>query len=222
MAKKNSAAKPRPAFPPKLGSPFEIQSYLNRIPYDDVPGTRSPYWVTIEKRANCFEGALFGAAMLRLLGFPPLLVDLRADNDDDHVLAVFRKKALWGAVAKSNTTVLRFREPVYRSLRELVMSYFEGYINTLGDKTLRAYSRPLDLSRYHRRNWVTTAEDLSDIGDDLDRMKHIPLLPPHAVRALSPSDSDLFKAVFLGSVESGLYKAKPGKKLKAGSRPRGR
>jgi hypothetical protein len=222
MATRRRSDRRIPVFPPKLRSPAEIQIYLNRIPYDDAPGTRSPYWVTVEKRANCFEGALFAAAMLRLLGFPPLLVDLRAVNDDDHVLAVFRRNGLWGAVAKSNTTILRYRDPVYRSLRELVMSYFEGYINTLGDKTLRSYSRPLHLGRYDRRNWVTTAEDLSGIGDDLNRMRHYPLIPAGAARILVPSDRDLFQAVFLGSLEAGLYKPRPKTRRKSGRRPRSR
>jgi hypothetical protein len=221
MAKRKTSGNRHPAFPPKLGSPPEIQAYLNRIPYDDVPGTRSPYWVTVEKRANCFEGALFAAAMLRLLGHPPLIVDLRAENDDDHILAVFRHNGLWGAVAKSNTTTLRYRDPVYRNLRELVMSYFEGYINTLGDKTLRSYSRPLHLGRYDRRNWATTGEDLSDIGEDLDRMTHTPLLSRKGIRALTPADRDLYKAVFLGSLKSGLYKAERRDK-KGSTSPRAR
>ncbi len=201
-------------FPAGLNTPFEIQKYLNRMLYDDRPGTRSPRWVTAEKRANCFEGALFAAAALRRIGWRPLLVDLRAVNDDDHVLAVFKRDGLWGAVAKSNMTTLRFREPVYRTLRELVMSYFEGYINTIGEKTLRSYSRPLDLARFDRLGWETTDEDLSWIGERLDRMRHIPVISPREARRLQKSDRDLFKAAFLGSLKSGLYRAKRRKKPK--------
>jgi hypothetical protein len=100
----------------RLGSPVEIQSYLNTLAYDPIPGTASPRRVIREGKANCFEGALFAAAALRRLGHPPLLVDIRAHNDDDHILAVFRQNGAWGSVAKSNFTVIRFREPVYRSI----------------------------------------------------------------------------------------------------------
>jgi hypothetical protein len=191
-----------------LTGPFEIQEQLDRIPYDDVPGTRSPRWVLRERRANCFEGALFAAAALRRLGHPPLIVDMYAVNDDDHILAVFRKRGLWGAIAKSNMTTLRFREPVYRTLRELVMSYFDVYFNTLGDKTLRSYARPLDLARFDRRSWMTTAEDLGYIGDVLNGLPHAPLLSPGAVGALNKVGPLLFRAGMLGAKPSGLFWAK--------------
>ena len=103
-----------------------------------------------ERTAHCLEGAVFAAAALRVLGFPPLLLDLEAVQDTDHVVAVFRSRGHWGAIAKSNFSGLRYREPVHRSVRELVMSYFDGYINLRGDRTLRAYSRPVDLARFDR------------------------------------------------------------------------
>ena len=96
-----------------------------------------------EQTAHCLEGAIFAAVALRALGFPPLLLDLEAVQDTDHVLAVFRIDRRWGAIAKSNFTGLRYREPVYRDLRELVMSYFDGYMNLRGERTLRAYSPPV-------------------------------------------------------------------------------
>jgi hypothetical protein len=143
-----------------ISSPFRIQSYLNRLPYNDQKTAMSPRRVMKERTAHCFEGALFAAAALRFLGYPALIADLAACNDDDHVIAIYRVNGFWGAVAKSNTTLLRFREPVYRGLRELVMSYFEMYFNTKGDKSLVSYSRPVNLARFDRRSWMTSAEDL--------------------------------------------------------------
>ncbi len=121
------------------------------MPYHLAGTAWSPRRVLRERTAHCLEGAVFAAAALRVLGFPPLLLDLEAVQDTDHVVAVFRSRGHWGAIAKSNFSGLRYREPVHRSLRELVMSYFEGYINLRGDRTLRAYSRPVDLARFDRR-----------------------------------------------------------------------
>jgi hypothetical protein len=192
----------------RLDTPMKIQLYLNRLAYDPEPGTRSPRWAIREGKANCFEGALFAAAALRRLRYPPLVVDLRAANDDDHVLAVFRSGGCWGAVAKSNFTTLRFREPVYRPLRELVMSYFDFYFNTLGDKSLRAFSRPLNLARFDRDEWMTTAADVSWIGDELDARPHTPVLSPARARRLEPMDRDVFRAGMLKAVKAGLFQAR--------------
>ena len=212
MAALSKHGKPAPTargpWLPGLDSPARIQDFLTRIPYDDAPGTISPRCVTSERKANCFEGALFAAAALRRLGHPPQIVDLYAVNDDDHVVAVFRRKGAWGAVAKSNTTTLRYREPIYRTLRELVLSYFEGYFNVHGVKTLRSYSRPLDLRRFDRRQWMTTSEDLGYIGDHLNTMLHVPIVPAGLARTFRLADRDQVRAGFLGSVRSGLYRAK--------------
>jgi hypothetical protein len=160
------------------------------------------------RAAHCFEGALFAAAALRVLGHTPCIVDLVAHNDDDHVIAVFRERGLWGAIAKSNTTLLRFREPVYRSLRELVMSYFEMYFNTKGDKSLVSYSRPVNLSRFDGLQWMTAPGDLDYIGDHLFSIAHIPVVPEEHRESLNRADKDVMKACFLGSIPSGLYKPK--------------
>jgi hypothetical protein len=191
--------------------PVDIQRWLNRLAYDPEPGTRSPRWVMREKKANCFEGALFAAAALRFLGYRPLLVDLRSsDNDDDHILAVFRRRGAWGALAKSNYTTLRFREPVFRSIRELAMSYFEGYFNPWGEKTLREYSRPFDLTRFDRRSWMTTDIDLEMIGEALDRAPHRKIMTPAMVRGLERADPDLVRAGLLGAKKEGLFKPQKG------------
>ncbi len=192
----------------KINTPKKIQLYLNRLGYDPQPGTASPRWVMKERKANCFEGALFAAAALRRIGHPPLLVDMRAVNDDDHVLAVFRRNGAWGCVAKSNYTVLRFREPVYRSVRELMMSYFDVFFNPIGEKTLREYSVPFDLRRFDKDEWMTTDKDVSYIGDALDRARHYKVMTTRQIRGLQITDKDLVKAGLLGAKTAGLYKPK--------------
>jgi len=192
----------------KLDTPIRIQQFLNRMAYDPGPGTASPRLVMRERKANCFEGALFAAAALRNIGYPPLLVDMRSHNDDDHVLAVFRRNNAWGCVAKSNFTVLRFREPVYRSIRELMMSFFDVYFNSIGEKTLRAYSVPFNLARFDAEHWMTTEEDVSHIGDALDRARHYKVLTSAQVRDLQITDPDLVKAGLMGADTAGLFKPK--------------
>ena len=192
----------------RLDTPMKVQLYLNGLGYDAVPGTASPRRVMRERKANCFEGALLAAAALREQSRPPLIVDMRAENDDDHVVAVFKEGDCWGAVAKSNFTGIRFREPVYKTLRELVLSYFDFFFNILGEKSLREYSRPMSLRRFDRDDWMTTEGDISDIGDVLDAMKHYKILTPGQVRRLEPVDKDVFRAGLLVAKKAGLYKAK--------------
>ncbi|MBU2446068.1 MAG: hypothetical protein KJ666_10955 [Bacteroidetes bacterium] len=192
----------------KFKIPMDIQLFLNKLPYNPEYITKSPRRVLIDKTANCFEGALFAAAALRNLGYPPLIVDLMAHNDDDHVIAVYKKNGHWGAIAKSNFTTLRFRESVYRTIRELIISYFDFYFNTIGDKSLRSYSRPINLSRFDKFNWMTTDEDIEFIGDYLFKVKHINILTPQMTRNLSKADKDVLKAGMLGSVKEGLFKPK--------------
>ena len=132
-------------------------------------------------------------------------MDLRAWNDDDHVIALFKERGRWGAVAKSNFTTLRFREPVYRTLRELAMSYFDFYFNTLGQKTLRAYSRPLKLSQFDEKNWTETEDDLEYIGDAFSKLPYYELLDAEQVARLVEVDGDLLKAGLIGSNPAGLY-----------------
>lgn len=184
----------------------KIQDFLDDIDYNPKYECRSPRLVIETRSAHCFEGALFSAAALSFQGFKPLIVDMKAWNDDDHVIAVFRLDNYWGAVAKSNFTTLRFREPVYRTLRELVMSYFDFYFNIYGDKSLRSFSRPLDLGIYSSRNWMTTDEDLEFIGDKLESMKHYPLVTEKMVANLSRASEISLKAGMLGSNEEGLFK----------------
>jgi hypothetical protein len=159
-----------------------------------------------DRRAHCFDGAVLAAAAFRHLGLPPRIVDLRAWRDDDHVITVFRRDGAWGAVAKSNVVGLRWREPVYRSLRELVMSYFDEYYNLERARALRAFSAPLDLARYDRHAWCTDDACMERIAEKLDRMHHTDLLTSAQIAALQPVDARRFAAGLLGSEDAGLYK----------------
>jgi hypothetical protein len=191
-----------------LSSPVKIQEYLDSIPYNTTKRTLSPLLVMKERMAHCMDGGMFAASSLRRLGYLPLITDLTADNDDDHIIAVFRDGNCWGAIAKSNTTVLRFREPVYRSLRELAMSYFDVYYNLNSQKTLRGYSRAIDLSRFDNRNWETTGEDLEFIGDYTYKVRHYPLVTKKQIRSLNKVPKYLYDAGFTGADMDGLFKPK--------------
>jgi hypothetical protein len=183
-----------------LRTPYGIQRALDAMPYHHASTAWSPRRVLRERRAHCLEGALFAAAALRVLGYPPLLLDLEAVQDTDHVLAVYRERGHWGAIAKSNFTGLRYREPVHRSVRELVMSYFEGYINLRGDRTLRAYSRPVNLARFDRRRpgWMTTDGDLWWIAEHLVGVRHHRLLRPAMIQRLHRVDRRSLNAGLVG------------------------
>jgi hypothetical protein len=183
-----------------LRTPHGVQRALDAMPYHLASTAWSPRRVLRERTAHCLEGAIFAAAALRVLGFPPLLLDLEAVQDTDHVLAVYRIRGHWGAIAKSNFTGLRYREPVYRSLRELVMSYFEGYINLRGDRTLRAYSRPVNLAHFDRRRpgWMTAEGDLWWIAEHLVGVRHAPLLRPAMLGLLHRADRRSLHAGLVG------------------------
>ncbi len=193
-----------------LNNPDKIQAFLDSIDYNPNYECRSPRWVMKKRSAHCFEGALFAAAALQFIGNKPLIVDMLAVNDDDHVIAVFKEDGHWGAVAKSNFTSLRFREPVYISLRELVMSYFDFFFNIYGVKSLRSYSLPFDLTMYEPLNWATTDEDLEYIGDKIESLNHFPLITKKMIRKLSKASDTMLKAGMLGSKPEGLFK--PNKK----------
>lgn len=151
-----------------------------------------------ERKVQCMDGALFAAAALRMQGHPALVVDLEAVFDDDHVLAVFRQDGHWGAVARSNYSGLRYREPLYRSIRDLALSYFESYFNLRREKTLRRYSRPVDLSRFDARGWMTAEDDLWDIPHYLVDVRHFTLVTKAQVERLGTVDRRMFEAGLVG------------------------
>jgi hypothetical protein len=177
-----------------------IQRALDGMPYHLAKTAWSPRRVLREWTAQCLEGAIFAAAALRVLGLRPLLLDLEAVQDTDHVIAVYRVNNHWGAIAKSNFSGLRFRAPVYRTLRELVMSYFEDYINLRGDRTLRAYSQPVDLARFDRSHpgWMVAEQDLWWIPEHLVGIPHRRLLTPALARSLSRVDRRALAAGLVG------------------------
>ena len=187
------------AFLRRLSPPSLIQRYLDGIAYDLVgKACRSPRRVLRERAAQCMDGALLAAAALRLQGHEPLLVDLEAVEDTDHVLAVFRSKGLWGAVARSNYAGLRYREPLFRTVRELVLSYFESYFNLRREKTLRRYSRPVNLARFDARGWMTAEEDVWYIAEHLLTIPHYRLLTPAMEGRLATVDRRMFHAGLTG------------------------
>jgi hypothetical protein len=188
-----------------LNSPAKIQAFLDAIPYSTEPIYRCPRSVLRDRRAHCYDGAMFAAAALRRLGYPPVLLNMMAERDDEHLIALFREDQHWGAVGKSNCVGLRFREPVYRSVRELLMSYFEPYFNVEGLRSLRSYLRPFDLSRVDHLDWMTDDAAMDAIAVRLDKRRRIPLVTEAMVRRFSPIDKRSFEAGFLGSDWAGLY-----------------
>lgn len=184
-----------------LKNPHGIQRFIDDMPYHLADSAWSPRVVLRENTSHCLEGALFAAAALRANGYPPLIFDLEAENDTDHVIAIYRMHGHWGAIAKSNYTGCRYREPVYRSLRELAMSYFEVYFNLRRERSLRTFSRPVNLARFDRRNWMTTEEPLWFIAEYLFDVHHYRLLTPAMARRLHRLDDRSFRAGCLGRAE---------------------
>ncbi len=189
-----------------LDTPSAIQAFLDSIPYSDDTFYRCPRRVLADGKAHCFDGAMFAAAALRRIGYEPVLLDMRAVHDDDHVIALFGGRGHLGAVAKSNFVGLRFREPIYRSLRELVMSYFEVYYNVEREKTLRAYSVPLRLHALDELDWENDDGAMERIAARLDRLRHIAVLTPAMERRLSPMDQRSYAAGMQGLNVAGLYR----------------
>jgi hypothetical protein len=182
----------------RLRSPARIQDFLDDLTYRHTEDPGCPRRVLRERRAHCLDGALLAAAALRRLGHAPLLLDLRAVRDQDHVLAVFRQGSRLGALGKSNFAGLRYREPVHRTLRELAMTYFEAYFNLEGERTLRAYSTLLPLARLDRLRWEWSDEAVPQVVDRLDSLRHFPLVGPAQVRRLRLVDRRSFRAGTLG------------------------
>lgn len=191
----------------RLTTPYYIQAFLDELPYSADPFYRCPLRVLRDRVAHCFDGAMFAAAVLRRLGYPPLVLDIVPnERDDDHILALYKRDGCWGAVAKSNFVGLRFREPVYRTLRELVMSYFEVYYNVDREKTLRAYTMPLNLMTFDKFGWMTDDEPLDRIAERLDELRRVPVVTASMAARLSPLDERSYQAGLLGVNEGGLFR----------------
>jgi hypothetical protein len=176
----------------KLNTPAKIQDFLNSIPINyeknGVDTVKSPVRVMRVNSAHCIEGALLGAYILSLHGYKPLVLHLKASKKDlDHVIAPFKENGYWGALSKTNHAVLRYREPVYESIRELVMSYFHEYFIDDGLKTLREYSDPLDLSIFNK-DWMLEEKDLWGIDEELDKIKHHNIAPKENLSKFRKAD----------------------------------
>jgi hypothetical protein len=181
-----------------LKNPHGIQRFLDGMAYHLQDTAWSPRKVLAEQSSHCLEAAIFAAAALRVNGYPPLLLDLEAEQDTDHVIAVFREDGCWGAIAKSNYAGLRWREPVYRTLRELALSYFNSYFNLRRDRTLRRYSLPINLKRFDRQHWMTTDKPVWFIVDYLFNIRHYSLLTRAQEKRLHRLDLRLFEAECMG------------------------
>jgi hypothetical protein len=189
-----------------LKTPAKIQAFLDDLEYSTEEIYRCPLRVLRERVAHCYDGALFAAAMLRRIGYPPLILEMLPNSrDDDHLLALFKKEMHWGAVGKSNFVGLRFREPVYRTVRELVMSYFEQFYNLEREKTLRGYTVPLNLQSFDRHGWMIKDEPLYWIAEKLDRTRRVRLLTSKMVRNLSLLDLRAYQAGLIGADPKGLF-----------------
>ena len=184
-----------------LKDPHGIQRFLDDMPYHLADTAWSPRLVLRENTSHCLEGAIFAAAALRANGFPPLLLDFEAEHDTDHVMAIYRVNGHWGAIAKSNFTGCRYREPVYRSLRELAMSYFNLYFNLRRERTMRTFSRPVNLRRFDHLQWMTTEKPVWFIVNYLFEIHHYKLLRPGMVKHLHRVDERLFQAECVGRVK---------------------
>src|SRR6266853_3562949 len=181
-----------------MKDPHGIQKFLDDAPYHLADTAWSPRKVLAEETAHCLEGAIFGAAALRANGYPPLLLDFEAEHDTDHVIAIFREKGCWGAVAKSNYTGCRWREPIYRTLRELALSYFNIYFNLRRERTLRRYSRPVNLARFDDLNWMATEKPIWFIAEHLCEIPHISLLTPAMEKNLTRLDRRTMRGEMVG------------------------
>ena len=190
-----------------LDSPAAIQTFLNTVPYSEDKFYRCPLRLLQDRKGHCFDGALFAAMALRRLGYPSLILELIPnERDDDHILALFKQHGCWGAAAQSNFSGLRYREPVYRSLRELVMSYFENFFNSAGEKTLHGYRGPVHLKTFDRLDWICSDAGLETLAAGMDRYRVHSILTDEMAAGLSRTDERSLKAGLLEANPQGLFK----------------
>jgi hypothetical protein len=190
-----------------LKTPEKIQHFIDNLIYNPMDDALSVRYVLHSGDAHCFEGGLLAAAALEFQGFPPLMVSFMAHNDDDHVITVYKSRHGWGSIAKSNTTLLRGRDPVYSSIRELVMSYFDAYVTSKGGyKSLYAFSNPINLNRFNKWGWRWGDNNLVDMGRSFNDLKHYEIMPIRQLVRLPRATKSLMNALLLGADPNGLYK----------------
>lgn len=190
-----------------LDTPDKIQGFINTLKYT-AQGNRSPVNVIRQRKAHCLDGGLLGAALLQRIGYPPVIVDITPvpGLDDDHVLAIYTRYGRIGCVAKSNFVGLGFREAIYRNTRELALSYFEDYYNIDGQKTLRGYTRPVNLARFDRLNWLVEDTAVDAIERYLPTLKSTPLFSEETAASLSPKEQRAYDAGMLRADTAEMYK----------------
>ena len=188
-----------------LRTPAHVQRFLDELPYDQKGGAASPRVVMRDNKAQCYSGALFACAALRELGCSPRLLWFDAVTDDGHCLALYERGGLWGSVAKSNYTTLRSREPIYPYLA-LGLSYFDGYFNPLGKRTMRAFTVPVGLDPFESRGWRFGQDNLLYIDRAIDAAPRAWTLPRGSVKKISAVSEPLRNAGLLGSNPEGLWR----------------
>jgi hypothetical protein len=190
----------------KVKTPFDVQEFLFTMKYNAEERDRAPLNAILDGQCHCLDGGFLAAILLWNIGFPPLVLDLvpAPATDDDHVLALYQLNGRWGAVAKSNYVMLGFREPVYKNIRELVMSYFEHYINTHREKTLRGYTRPMDLSRLDPA-WMWDEPAANRLYKKFYARKSIPLISKDMEKRLNLVRENIFEAETMGTDLSWVF-----------------
>ncbi len=196
--KKNTFTEKEISLLKKFNTPAKIQDFLNKIPFnfeESGDTAKSPLSVLRTGSAHCLEGALLAAYMLEMNGYRPYLLHLGAIKGDfDHTIALFKEGSLWGGLSKTNHYVLRFREPVYKSVREIAMTYFHEYfLNKNGKKTMRNYSVPIDVHKF-KKDWAISPDDLWDIDTKLYAVKHYEIVPKKYIKKLRKVDEIELKA----------------------------
>lgn len=189
-----------------LSTPEKIQQYINDLEYNPVDDATSVRYVLMTGDAHCLEGGFVACAALEFQGHRPFMVSLQAHDDDHHVLSVYKGKHGWGCISKSNTALLKGRDPVYRDIRELVMSYFDFYFNTKGVKALYAYSNPINLDRMGY-DWRTGDDNLVGLGHDMNDFDHYEIVSERVLKKLPKASKLIQEACFYGANPDGLYKA---------------
>ena len=190
-----------------IDTPPRIQAFLDSVPYSEEHFYRCPVRLLRERKGHCFDGALFAAIALRRMGHQPLILELIPnERDDDHILALFKEHGCWGAIAQSNFSGLRYREPVYRNLRELVMSYFENFFNSAGEKTLTGYRGPINLKTFDGLDWCCNDAGLLVLADRIDNYLLRPVITEEMAASLSRVDERSLNAGMVGTNPRGLFK----------------
>jgi len=176
----------------KLNTPKKVQDFIDKlkINFEEHKETcMSPRQVLKKRKCHCIEGAMLAYLIFKINKKEAWLVDLKTTKEDfEHVICVFKKDGYWGCISKSNHAAHRYREPVYRDIREIVMSIFHEYIDNKGRKTLRSFSNPIGLDRFNKKNWVTDEKNLWYIHDYLDEVKHFPILNKKQIAGLRRAD----------------------------------